>query len=339
MVTIKDLAARLGVSPSTITRALADSPRISAKTKNLVRNAAEEMGYTADKAAKTMRSRESTLIGLIVPDIENSFYAQIAKAISEVCNQNGFQLMLAVSDDRPDVEEKHIQELFSARCAGIAIVPSPQLSAKSMSFLGKMNVGQLIRRETELSTDWYGVKEDEAIARAVSCLINLNHRRIGLICGSDEITSGQDRIRGYSSALAQGGIDVDPALIKRGAPRMEFGQSAAAQLSHSDLGATAIIAAGAALSEGMLNTAATWSPETQTKLSLIGYSDCPAFRWWGKSGLTTVDLPIHKMASDMCSNLIRRSKSNRDANPNAEDHHYDTNLILRGSVRPPSATR
>ncbi|WP_426415485.1 LacI family DNA-binding transcriptional regulator [Aestuariirhabdus sp. LZHN29] len=332
MVTIKDLATKLGVSPSTITRALADNPRISAKTKRLVREAAAEMGYVADSAAKTMRNKFSPLIGLLIPDIENSFYARIAKAFSDVCNSHGFQLTLAVSDDNSAIEERHIHQLVAARCAGIAIVPTATLSQQSISLLSARNAAQLIRRNSEINTDWYGINDVMALQNATRALLELGHQRIGFICGTSELVSGRDRLHGYSTALHEAGIELAPELVMKGPPRAFFGQQSTHRLANLNNPPTAIIAAGAGLSEGMLSSVSAWRNADQQKISLIGYSDCNAFRWWGNTGLTAIDLPIRQIATDLCTTLIDRARS--EGPFLREDYLYDSQLILRGSVHP-----
>ncbi|NJN45808.1 MAG: LacI family transcriptional regulator [Candidatus Competibacteraceae bacterium] len=334
MITVKDIANKLGVSPSTVTRALANSSRISLKTKKLVQRTAAEMGYVPNAAAKTMRGEENSLIGLLIPDIENNFYAQIAKAFSEVCNSHDFQLTLAVSDDNPNIEERHIRQLVAARCAGIAIVPTATLTQQSVSLLASRNTAQLIRRNSALNTDWYGINDTDALRSATNCLLDLNHRRIGLICGEPALDSGNDRYQGYASALQARNIPLDPTLIMRGPPRTRFAQAATNRLRALSHPPSAIVAAGAGLSEGMLNAVATWSKDDQHAFSLIGYSDSSAFSWWGGSGLTAIALPIHQIAADLCGKLIQLARDKTSRLAESEDYLYDSHLILRGSVRP-----
>ena len=195
-------------------------------------------------------------------------------------------------------------------------------------------MAQLIRRCPDLEADWYGVKDDDALESAAKFLINLKHRRIGLICGSDPYTSGRARYQGYVSALTRAGIDLESDLIFRGAPRRKFGQSAANRLRGLRHPPTAIVAAGAGLTKGMLNEAAMWNDDgaASRPISLVGYGDCPAFRWWKGGGLTTVDLPIHQMASDMCINLIQRSTAVGESPLPVQSHQYTSHLIVRGSV-------
>ncbi len=333
MITIKDISSHLGVSPSTVTRALADSPRISAKTRQLVRETAANMGYVPNTAAKTMRNQSSRLIGLLIPDIENSFYARIAKAFSEVCNHQDFQLMLAVSDDNADVEERLVRQLVSARCEGIAIVPSANLTAMSAKLLSAYNCAQLIRQHVDLQLDWFGVNDEEALRNAVNHLIDLKHQRIGLICGDEDLNSARDRYRGYCVAHQQNGLQIDEDLVIRGAPRVKFAQQAIHRFKSMQYPPTAIISAGAGITEGMLNGISEWSADRMQAVSLIGYSDTNFCKWWGGSGLTTIDLPVHQIAADLCLMLIQRARGGKDMDK-PSDYVYNSELILRGSVHP-----
>jgi len=116
MITAKDIAQQIGVSISTVGRAMADDPRISAETKAMVRRAAEKAGYAGNMPARVMRGGRSNLIGLIIPDVRNDFYAAIAQALSEICDSEGSRLVLSISGDDRDTEARQIRELVGA-CA------------------------------------------------------------------------------------------------------------------------------------------------------------------------------------------------------------------------------
>lgn len=334
MVTIKDIADALGVAPSTVMRALADSSRINPKTKKWVQQMAEEMGHVANAAAKLMRGHDSTLIGLLIPDIENSFYAQVTKSVSDVCNASGFQLALALSDDNPTFEERHIRELVAARSAGIVIVPTANLTEKSAALLATKNVAQLIRKNPTLEANWYGIDDFDAIRTATQYLLDLRHPRIGLICGEDALSSGRERHEGYVVALREQGLELDSELIMRGPPNANFAKGAANQLSALPHPPSAIIAAGAGLSEGLLNAAARWKPCGEEGISLIGYSECNAFRWWRGTGLITIDLPVRQITTDLCSALLEHIEAKSLQTDPVKNHIYSSHLLLRGSVTP-----
>src|SRR5260370_10058854 len=100
-VTIRDVARALSISHTTVSRALADSPKISEETKQRVRQVANQLGYVPSASARTMRGRPSTLIGLGIPDVQNDFYASVAKVVANALAARSMHLMLAITDDDP----------------------------------------------------------------------------------------------------------------------------------------------------------------------------------------------------------------------------------------------
>src|SRR5919106_3052704 len=115
MVTTRDIAERLQLSVSTVGRALADDARISEQTKLRVRQAATEMGYVGNLAARMMRGASSNVVGLVIPDIRNSFYVTIAHELSAIMAGEGYQLMLAGTNDDRLIERRHLRELSASR--------------------------------------------------------------------------------------------------------------------------------------------------------------------------------------------------------------------------------
>jgi LacI family transcriptional regulator len=124
VITARDIAERLELSVSTVGRALADDRRISDETKLRVRQAAAEMGYVANRAARMMRGASSNVVGLAIPDIRNSFYSTVAHELSKDLGAQGIQLILAETDDQRMIELRHLREMSASRAAGLIIVPS-----------------------------------------------------------------------------------------------------------------------------------------------------------------------------------------------------------------------
>lgn len=135
MSTAKDLAKELEISVSTVGRALANDPRISAATRQRVMEAALRSGYVASRAAQMMRGASSRLVGLILPDLGNSQYSIGAHALAKCLEAEGFQLVLSESGDDPMTELRHLRELCSAGVAGIVIIPSPKPLPESARLL------------------------------------------------------------------------------------------------------------------------------------------------------------------------------------------------------------
>jgi len=337
MVTIKDIARALGVSPSTVTRALAGNPRISAATIRRVRERAEAMGYVADSSARAMQSGTSSLVGLLMPDIQNNFYSTMARAAAQHCLRQGLQLVLCVTEDDPRLEEEQIRALVGARCAGALIVPTAQMSSASQGLLSNVANVQMVRRTGSLQSSGFGFDDRKALSTACGYLLDLGHRRIGLLVGDAELDTAQARRAGYIDAYEARGIDSNPNLIKPGPPRARHGREATVHLLHGPDTPTAIIAAGSALTEGMLDAVADQHEDGLTELSLLGFGDNPAFRWWRGGGLTTVSLPLEDIVSAACNRLFELIKNRSSEQSECSFTAFETGLILRGSTRPETA--
>jgi LacI family transcriptional regulator len=337
MVTIKDIARALGVSPSTVTRALAGNTRISAETIRRVRERAEAMGYVADSSARAMQSGTSALVGLLMPDIQNNFYATMARAAAGHCRRQGFQLVLSITEDDPQLEEAQIRALVGARCAGTLIVPTARMSSTSQRLLSGVPKVQLIRRSGTLQASGFGFDDRKALATACGLLLDLGHRSIGLLVGNDDLDTAQARRAGYLDAYEARGIEPDAKLIRPGSPRSGHGREATAELLRGPDTPTAIIAAGAALTDGMLDAIAGLPREAQAGVSLLGFGDNPAFGWWQGGGLTTISLPLENIVTAACERLFE-STADRSVDSNAHGFTVlETGLILRGSTRPMAA--
>ena len=334
MVTIKDIAHALGVSPSTVTRALAGNKRISAETIRRVRERAEAMGYVADSSARAMQSGRSALIGLLMPDIQNNFYSTMARTAAEHCRRMGFQMVLSVTEDDPVVEEEQIRALVGARCAGALIVTTAGITASSCRLLASTPTVQLVRRSSILQASGVGMNDRTALASACGYLLHLGHRQIGLLVGDDSLDTGRERKAGFIAAFRDRGIEPDPGLIRAGSPRAGYGREATSGFLSAAPMPSAIIAAGAALTEGMLDAVSERFGAATPTVSLLGFGDNPAFRWWRGGGLTTVSLPLSEVVAAASGRLF--DSISAGVNDSGE-HHFttlETGLILRSSTHP-----
>ncbi|SIT37879.1 LacI family transcriptional regulator [Paraburkholderia piptadeniae] len=331
MITIKDIAARLQVSPSTVGRALANDPRISATTKQKVNEVADEMGYVANLAARMMRGVSSNLVGLVLPDIRNGFYATIAHALSKCLQGAGYQLALSETDDDRMVELQSIRELASANVAGIIIVPTAKPHRETVRLLKLSPHVQLLRRHAAIGDQWFGIDDTQAIFEATRHLVELGHRRIGYIGGTDDLPTGSARLKGYHKALP-GGESADPALVQLGAPGdPEFGLNAIRRLLSLSKRPTAIVAGSVQMTQGILEELTTQGLRAPDDLSVVGFGDELGFRWWGP-GLTTVGLPVHDLATACGLWFVHQIRQN-SGSPAPYTSISPATLILRGSTR------
>ncbi|MFF9777847.1 LacI family DNA-binding transcriptional regulator [Streptomyces sp. NPDC013978] len=334
MVTTKDIAERLGVSVSTVGRALADDSRISEETKFKVRQAASEMGYVGNRAARMMRGASSNVVALVIPDIRNSFYSTIAHELSKNMEAEGFQLMLAETDDDRMVELRHLRELSATRVAGVIIVPTARPHGDSVKLLRTVPHLQLLRRHPSLGSQWFGVDDHEALRRATGHLVAEGHTRIAYMGGPEELPTGAERLSGFRSALREGGLPDDAGRAELGPPSsVEHGRRTVRRLLTGPDAPTALVLGSIQLTRGVLEELSAQGTKVPRELSVIGFGDEPGFSWWGP-GLTTIGLPIQEMATGCALWLMRRLKTTPD-----NDGPYTSvspgSLILRGSTAPP----
>lgn len=339
---IKDIAIALGVSHATVSRALNDSPLIAEQTKERVRAAATEMGYIADAAAKVMRGARSNIVGFILPDVENHFYSAIARAIAETVAASGMQLVLAISEDDPDLELRHVRGLCEARSRGIIITPVAGLRAATARLLANVPCKQLVRRHPLVDADVIVADDTSATFEAARRLFEQGHRRIAYIGGGSEtLSTGTDRAEGFRRALAE--VTEADATIALGPPHPEFGYETAIALLTGPDRPSAIVLGSSQFTLGALKAIREIGLQVPDDISLIGYDDPDWFEFWGE-GITTISLPIREMAL-MAANMVCDSPLKTTLTPTIstvpgtklKQLAFPVRLVRRGSDAPPKA--
>lgn len=340
MITIKDIAEQLGVSASTVARALGDHPRISLGTKERVRAAAAGLGYVAHAGARTMRGQASNLVGLIVPDIQNEFYSTVAAAISDTCDESGYQLLLSVTDDKPAVELRQVRGLFGARVAGVVLVASANPEPETIALLRRIPHVQLVRKCKDLKSDWFGIDDEAAMFEAATHLLKLGHRRIGFIGGSPALSTGSARLRGFRRAYQEVGASIADATIETGGGDTDYGKQALLRLLQATPKPTAVIAANSRMTLGMVHGLAATHVAVPGELSVVGFNDSPSMVWWGP-GLTTIGLPVRELALSCSTLLLRRIRAINGREEMHAERPFSVShtpfLIERGSTGVPRA--
>jgi len=330
-VTMKDLADMLGVSVSTIGRSLADRPEISDGMKARVRDLAEQHGYVAHSAARAMRTGHSSLVGLIVPDVRNDFYGSAAMALAKCCEEQGFQLVLAATQDDPESELRQVRGLIEARAAGVVIAPSPSPNRETLALLARATTVELIRETKGGGNAWFGIDDRRGIEAAAGHLLALGHRRIAYVGGHEGLSTGRERLAGFRAAFGAAGMTVADDLLCLGAPDAPFAEASVADLWSRRGRPTALVAAGAELTVGALEAIGRLGIKVPYDLSVVGFGDAPWFRWWGP-GLTTMALPTYELAY-ACGGFLLRQIQRKGAagSPPVRAMHSPT-LTIRGST-------
>ena len=340
MTTTKDIAARLNLSVSTVGRALADDHRISAETKFRVNQVAEELGYVANRAARMMRGARSTVVGLIVPDVGNSFYSTVAHALAETMSSHEHQVMLCETGDDRQAELRHVRDLAAAQVAGLVIVPTPRPHADVARLLKTMPHVQLLRRAPSLGPDWFGIDDHAVIHTAARHLLELGHERIGYIGGTRDISTASGRLAGFRDAIAAAGLPPESGLVRLGPPSAaSFGADAVRALRAAPDAPTAVVTGSVQITRGVLDALHHDGVRVPRQLSVVGFGDEPGFSWWGP-GLTTMALPMHDLATACGVWLLHRldAQADHDAAASPFASVSPGALVLRGSAAGPGVS-
>ncbi|MFW6076360.1 MAG: LacI family DNA-binding transcriptional regulator [Hyphomicrobiales bacterium] len=333
-MTLKDLARELDLSPSTVARALSDHPHIASATKARVQQVAESRGYAVHLGARLMRNGRSTLIGLLVPDVQNYFYATVAKAMAQCCHERGFQLVLGNTEDDADNELAQLRGLREARAAGVIIVPSARPAEESVALLRRMRFVQLVRTMPGLEKESVFRLDDRGgLFEATDHLIALGHRRIAYIGGTLSLSTGSARFAGFRDAMEAAGLQVDDDLLAFGAPRAGFATDAFEAMWARPNRPTALVAGGSRITVGLLEAVTRLKVPVPEQLSLVGHGDAPWFSWW-RDGLTTLALPVRDIALGCGEFLLRRIREEPEGEPPHSSVHAPR-LVVRSSTTPP----
>ncbi len=337
VVTIKDIAQHLGVATSTVGRALSQNSRISAATRARVEKAAQELGYVAHSAARQMRSQRSLLVGLVIPDVLNAFYSTAAQAISRSFDQAGYQTVLSISEDKPEVELRQVRSLAEARVGGIVWVPSIKPLPQTLNYLQSIAHVQLIRQCRRIRSDWFGIDDVATTYQATEHLLNMGHRRIAYLGGPRSLSTGESRLRGFVLAHDAAGVSVDEALVFCDSPDASSGQQALDRILALTPRPTAVVVATSRGTESVLEGLSARSIDVPAQISVVGFNDSPAISWWGP-GLTTMRLPVREVSMASVDFLVRKMTQGR-ADPSAvvgQVTQYPPHLVERGSTAPPA---
>lgn len=220
--TVADVAAKAGVSFATAARALGGYGHVSAKAKAAVDAAATELGYRRNDVARALASGSTRAVGLVVGDVENPFFATVSRGVADALEPEGYTLLLANSDEDPAREARAIEALRT-QVDGLLVAPAASTGSERTKDPGKPLV-LLDRTVAGMSVDSVTVENAAGATRAVEHLIDMGHKRVGIVTSGAGSSSTAQRIKGYRTALRNAGIEpderwvaVNPEFTARGA--------------------------------------------------------------------------------------------------------------------------
>ncbi len=272
--TIQDVARLAQVSAGTVSRVLHDHPAVNPAMRERVRAAIKTLDYQPNAIAQSMRMSATHLVGCLVSDISNPFYASVLKSVELAMAEAGYTLLIASTDNRIDREIALLGALASRRVDGLIAVPSDERDKPLLRAYAQTGIPLvLMEREMRLQADAVVTDHRSGTEAATAHLLGLGHRRVALITGLPTNRSGRDRIGGYRAALADAGVPADAALVCAGGLGLDDGFAATRRLLALRRPPTAIIAAGNHLLAGVLRALTQAGLTVPDDLSVLSAGD------------------------------------------------------------------
>jgi LacI family transcriptional regulator len=334
-VTLRDVARRVGVHPSTVSRVLNPRTRgmVTADIARRVAAAARSLGYSPNPFALSLKTKRSFLVGVLVPDLVNPIFPPIIRGIESVLDPAGYTALIANSDMRPERERRFLENMKARQVDGLILATAHRDDELVARYVDAGEPLVLINRTVEDKPVFAVVNEDRrGILLAVQHVAALGHRRIVHLAGPQDLSTGQRRLTGFREALLTLGLGSDPKLIAMctaySAPE---GHRALAELLHARTRFTAVVAANDLLALGAYRALTDQGLRCPDDLSITGFNDMPLMDLVNPP-LTTVRIPLFEMGVQAGRMLLDQLTL-----PNAPPRSVslEPTLVVRESTAPP----
>ncbi|MGB4008367.1 MAG: LacI family DNA-binding transcriptional regulator [Bacillota bacterium] len=333
MPTITDVARKAGVSTSTVSHVINETRYVSDQVKQRVHAAMKDLNYQPNVIARSLRTRETQTVGVVVSDITNPFFTNIVRAIEDEVLKQGYNIILCDTDEKPEREQVYLRLLMGRRVDGLIVAPSSgnadllQLAIES----GYPTV-LLDRSIPGLDADVVLSDNEGGAFDAVSYLVGIGHRRIGIIAGRLEVSTGADRMAGYVRAIKAHGIPVDESLIEVAQFKREIAYEKTREMLARPEPPTALFVCNNAMTAGAMAAVKAAGKKVPKDISVVGFDDS---EWAALMDppLTVVAQPIVELGTRAAQLLMRRISGGRVKTPRAIV--LKPELIVRGSCASP----
>ncbi|MGE3268037.1 MAG: LacI family DNA-binding transcriptional regulator [Chloroflexota bacterium] len=313
---LKDIAKELGVSLATVSRALADSPDISAETKERVWAVAESLNYVPNLMARSLRSRRSKVIGVVVQEVASEFGAQAIRGIHDELSRCGYQMLLSSGSENPEQERIAVGTLLERSVDGLLIIDTRHHVAETAPEEHEQAAVPVVYANRQLpeasAASFVGPDDVFGGYLATEHLIGHGHRRIGYIAGPAGWQASWDRLEGYRRAHLDYGLPFDERLLERGDWQIESGGAAAERLLALEHPPTAMFVANDVMAAGAIDAARARGLRLPDDLALVGF-DAREMSRYLRPALSTVTRPTYDLGRTAASLLVERIMKLRTA--------------------------
>ena len=337
--TIKDIARQIGVSHSTVSRALRGSPLISDETAARIRQAAQEMGYQPSAAARSLKTNHSQVLGVIVSRLDDPFFGEIVDGIESIAQSGGYSLFIAASQNDPEREGKIVRTMMEQRTEGVIICSSSFSAQQGRQLLAYGFPVVVVNHQAAENFHFSIYHDDVDGSRAVTRhLIDLGHERIAYLGNSLSGRTTLDRLSGYRTEMAQAGLPVPEASIHHVAGSdPSLGMEGMAYFLGLAQRPTAVVCFNDMLAIGALKGCRQTGLRVPEDIAVTGFDNI-TFSAYTNPPLTTFDQPKRSIGLEAAQLLLDLLASGDHSDPPTQQVKVlKGRLLERASTAPPPA--
>jgi LacI family transcriptional regulator len=325
-ITLADVAREAGTSASTASRALSGRGYVAPDVRKRLLAAADRLGYVPNLSARTLKQRTSRVVGVVVSDLSNPFYAALAAGIEQTLRSANYQMLLLGDNSDVGQELTGARTFLSMRAPGVIMTPASNTAADLLVARG-IPVVEVDRRLASSSCDAVVIDNEQGGRQAVEHLVEQGHTRIGLLMARTTWTTDAGRLQGYRAALANAGLRVDRRLVVKIATHAADVTARIEALLDEER-PTAIFAANNQLAEQAWRVLRRRKLAIPRDVSLVAFDDVP---WMGmvQPAITAVAQPTFEMGRRAALLLLRRLE---DPTCGRTVEVLEPHLVIRGST-------
>ncbi|MDO9087005.1 MAG: LacI family DNA-binding transcriptional regulator [Anaerolineaceae bacterium] len=327
-ITIKDIAKRTGVSHSTVSRALGGNTLISALTADRIRKVAQEMGYQPSAAARSLKTNQTKVIGVIVNSIDDPFFSEILFGIEDAAQTSGYSLFIAASQYDPVREQKIVQTMMEQRTDGVIICSSSFSADKGRQLLANGFPVVVVNYKAHENFNYSIYHDDvDGSQQITKYLLELGHKKIAYLGNSRSGRTSLDRLNGYKKEMLKAGAIIQEGYIfdvEGSAP--ELGSHGLAHFMQLPEPPTAIICFNDMVAIGLLHACKEFGIKVPEDLSITGFDNI-TFSGYTSPPLTTLDQPKYSIGNEAAQLLLDLMNKKIDGS-----FHTHKEKILKGKL-------
>lgn len=327
-ITIAEIAARAGVSKTTVSRVLNDKPDVDRETRKQVMDIIQQTGFVPQMSAINLAKGKTGLIGLVVPSLTNPYSLTVIQGVAEGIANTDYELVLYTTGLMEQNQNRFIQRLTRNITDGLVIL-LPRNFEEYADKLAKFHFPTVLVDHRGVVSDFPSVTaaNRKGAYEATKYLVSLGHRRIGCVTGSMDFGCSRDRLEGYKDALSESATALSTDVIMQGDFSRQSGKACAAKLLRCSNPPSAIFCFNDEMALGALAAAMELGVKVPQQLSIIGFDDLPSAAM-SIPALSTVRQPLHEMGSAAASLLLQQINGEASID---KEIILETSLVLRNT--------